>query len=503
MLINYHYIYMGCGSSSNPKVVTPEPIKQQLSPRKRSRQLTISSTAPPEPGVSTSSISKDYELQENIGNGAYSVVKRCLHKPTGQTRNVKILLKSKTSAGHIKEKHLLREVQRLRTLDHPNILRCYDLLEDESRFYLVKEHCEGGELFDKILELPKFGQADASKVMFQLLSAISYCHSQKVIHRDLKPGNIFLVSKGADFDIRISGFGSSAFLYINSSLIGGFGNAYYLAPEVHKHSYNELIDVWSAGMIMYVMLTGRTPYPGKDEQEVIANAIASPFDIRSAYQKGIPEDALDLLRGLLDLNVETRLSANDAIEHPWIARHRTPSHSSDLLSTLTALNTFNASNKLKDAVLTFLAIQAVGQEDLRALKATFQSLDKNGDGRISRAELLGEFSKKFSYEAAVDYVDEVLAKVDTDNSGLIDYTEFIKACSDKQSLLSMNNLEFAFNAFDRDGDGTISSKEIRELVGGNAQDESMWQQVINQVDQNGDGVVQLVEFKALMLSLQQ
>jgi calcium-dependent protein kinase len=479
---------MGCGSSKRPDASDPSAV-----PRNKSAGATVEA-APP-----ARTLLEDYEFQETIGVGGFAVTKKCLHKPTGQVRAAKILLKSKLSSHLITEKHKRRELQALRALAHPSILRCFDLLEDDSRFYLITEYCAGGgELYDMILKRTKFTESDAAEIVLQVLSSLVYCHARKVIHRDLKPENIFLVDKQGSFDLKVADFGSSAFLRVQNKVTGAFGSAYYLAPEVVELSYNELCDVWSLGIILYILLTGCPPYPGKDEDEVMNNIRLSPFDINSAPTAGISADALDLLRRMLDPSPATRVSAEEAIRHSWITRNKKSGDSGALVGSLTSLKSFNASNKLKDSVMTFLASQVTSQQDLKQLKASFQTIDKNGDGTLSRAELIEQYSRTFSVEAARAYVDDILNAVDADQSGTIDYTEFIKACSNKERLLSMKNLEYAFRTFDSDGNGTITSYEIKELLGDTDSDDLLWQEVIAELDQNGDGTIDLKEFVALM-----
>lgn len=505
---------MGCGCSQfkiKPQLaVAPADELASISidpddglPKQSStRQLSISPSKMARPSVMNNSLERDYEILEKLGEGSFGVVKKCLHKPTGQFRALKILMKPKKSKGETKENHRIQELEILRVLDHPNILRCYDLIQDEYHYYILMEYCEGGELFDRLVKLTKFTTSDAAKVMFQLLSSICYCHNQNVIHRDLKPENILLVTKGDSFDIKVADFGSSTIKAFGIQLKGGYGSAYYQAPEVHRRTYNELVDIWSAGIILFIMLTGRPPYPGCNESEIMKYVRLSPFDVTTAYTKDIPDDALSLLKRMLEINPIDRISAEEALQHPWITSSRTMTGGEPVSEALCRLKAFTASSKLKDAVLTFLAMHAVSQQDLRDLQFSFQILDKDGDGRISRQELLSEFMKMSNLELAEACVDEVLANVDSDNSNFIDFTEFIKSCTDRHRLVSMQNLEFAFNTFDRDGSGTISSDEIRAIMGGSSEDDSLWQQVINEVDLNGDGVIELSEFKEMMQRIQ-
>jgi calcium-dependent protein kinase len=443
------------------------------------------------------SLESDYDILEQLGEGGQAVVKKCFHKPTGQLRALKILPKAPVTS---KTTLRIEELEILRRLDHPNIVRCYDLLQDSLHDYIVMEYCEGGDLFSRINQLGKLSPDEAAKVMFQLLSCLSYCHARKIIHRDLKLENILLTSKGDSYDVKVADFGSSVVLLKNRKLIKGVGSAYYIAPEIiaKPDAYSTAMDVWSAGMTLYIMLTGTCPYAGTTQGEIIDFAKKHPFNITTTYTQEINDGALSLLTGMLNTNPRQRVTAAEALGHPWIKSYKSSLRRAASSDYLEVLKGFKASNKLREAVLTFLSKQAVAQEELKALMLAFQALDSNSDGLLSKEELVAEFERTCSHQTAEVYADEIIRQVDANHSGLINYTEFVKACCDKQQLLSLKHLEFAFSSFDKDGNGTLTSAEIREFVGGASQDDALWQEVINKVDLNGDGVIELSEFTELM-----
>ena len=198
------------------------------------------------------------------------MVQSCIHKATGDKRAVKRLAKEKLSPNA--RIRLNYEIDILKNLDHPNILRLYEVFEDKKYIYLVTEYCQGGELFDEIIARGKFNEQDAAVVIKQLLSAISYCHSKKVCHRDLKPENILIDNKET-LQIKLIDFGTSQRFEDAENMELVLGTAYYIAPEVLRGHYDEKCDIWSIGVIMYILLSGEPPFPGSDDKEILKSVV--------------------------------------------------------------------------------------------------------------------------------------------------------------------------------------------------------------------------------------
>jgi calcium-dependent protein kinase len=483
---------MGCITSK-----TSDPQIQSSLKRGSVDSVTISASA--FLTKSKGKLSTNYTIIRKLGSGAFADVQLCLYKPLNQERAVKMIHKAGLHQQQIDSKFMLKEISILTSLDHPNILKCYEIFEDSWKFYVAMDFCAGGELFDKIVQLKRFNESKAAEISFQILSALAYCHEKNVIHRDLKPENILFEEKGECFSIKVADFGSSCFLDKGKKLSGCFGSAYYVAPEVLRGEYNEKCDIWSVGVILFIMLTGRPPYRGSDEWVILEQVKTHPLQIEKSSFPNLSSESLDLLQKLLTVDVSTRISAKQALDHTWIMNFRNSQEYPDLSTTLIDLSNFSSSSKLKNAVHLFLASQAISHEELKVLKQEFLNIDKNGDGRISKSELIDQYRKTMDKSEASEVVEKIMKEVDTNHSGDIDYTEFLAACMKYTNLESKSNLETAFQMFDRDGSGFITVEEIKTVLGNDQiLDSSVWREVVKEVDQNGDGVVDLREFILLM-----
>ncbi|OMJ66055.1 hypothetical protein SteCoe_37240 [Stentor coeruleus] len=485
---------MGCGSSQN---------KKKVNRKSRIASVAVVSISP---GTfltrSKGSLSNNYTEIKKIGSGAFAEVKLCIYKPLDQKRAVKIIHKAGLHYQQMDQEYMLKEISVLNTLDHPNILRCYEIFEDHWKFYVAMEYCEGGELFGKIIKLKKFTEKQAAEIMFQLLSAVAYCHSKDVIHRDLKPENILLEDKEDGLSLKVADFGSSCFIDHKRKMTGCFGSAYYLAPEVLSGEYTEKCDIWSCGIILFILLTGKPPYSGRDDKTIINQLKHCPLNIKAEKYPTLSSNAIDLLQKLLILEPNDRISALEAISHPWVKSFRGHEEEQvNLAHTLENLKQFSSNNKLKDAVYTFLATQVVSSEEVRTLKAEFQALDKNGDGKISSNELMEQYILTMNEEDAKHVVGNIMKEVDTNQNGEIDYVEFLTACMNYKQVLSKNILDISFRMFDRDESGQISVDEIRSILksGNTLIDENIWTDLVKEVDQNGDGVIDIREFIQAMI----
>jgi len=257
-----------------------------------------------------------YRIGKVLGTGAFGEVRMCVHRESGAQRAVKVLRKSHMDDDE--KRMLFNEINILKEIDHPNIIKMYEFFEDEKRYYLVTEICKGGELFDEILQRGKFGERDAAVLMKQVLSCINYCHQANIVHRDLKPENI-LLEQNKEFDqIKIIDFGTSLVYDPNRNLDEKLGTPYYIAPEVLNKNYNEKCDIWSAGVITYILLSGMPPFNGQSDQEIMKRVREGQFSFEDRIWQTISENAKSFIRSLLTYSSAERPSAEQALQHPWL-----------------------------------------------------------------------------------------------------------------------------------------------------------------------------------------
>lgn len=449
-----------------------------------------------------------YELISYLGEGGYGKVYRVKHRITGTHRAMKIIHVKSTSGDH--EKKISKEINILKDLDHPNIMKVFEFFCSQNTIFIINELCTGGELFDKIIEVKHFSENVAADIMRQLFSAVNFCHEHGVIHRDLKPENILIETqqeKNKDFfHIKIIDFGTCEILQRNKMLKEQIGTSFYIAPEVLKNSYNEKCDLWSCGVILYILLCGAPPFYGTCEDEIFRKIITCKFSFKHSVWKEISPEAKDLITKLLDLNPKSRLSAKEALEHKWFTMtenkrnlHNTISDES-LMTVIKNISEFRAEQKLQQATLAFLVHNLSTQEDLSELKEVFLSFDKNGDGRLTKDELLKGMTRVTTETKIIDCLDELMKTIDTDNNGYIEFEEFIRASIDKEKLLTEKNLKIAFDVFDKDKSGGISASELKMLLGeSNVHTKDVvWKNMIKEIDLNGDGQISFEEFKNMM-----
>lgn len=440
-----------------------------------------------------------YRIGKVLGSGAFGEVRLCLHKDTQSQRAVKVLRKNLLDE---KEMDMLKnEIAILKDMDHPNIVKMYEFLEDEKRIYIVTEICKGGELFDEILNRSKFDEKDGAIVMKQLLSAINYCHKKNIVHRDLKPENMLLEQDKDLEKLKIVDFGTSLTFDSERALDEKLGTAYYIAPEVIKKSYNEKCDLWSCGVIMYILLSGEPPFndPKADNEAIMKKVEKGKYDITKGIWKTVSKEAKDLIKKLLTYKPEDRISAEDALQHPWIKEFKVEVDEEATSNALTCLKAFRSEQKLKTAAASYIGSQLISKSEKEKLGKIFKSLDANGDGQLSKEEIMNGYEEHFGKLLNEDEIDKLFNDVDTDKSGSIDYSEFIVATMSSKKNMSEEKLTAAFKLFDTDGNGTISPEELKSVLcsSGQISDETV-DQILKQADENNDGEIEFDEFCKLM-----
>ena len=404
-----------------------------------------------------------YKIGKMLGSGAFGEVRMCVHRESGSQRAVKVLRKSQMDAEE--EKMLFNEINILKQLDHPNIIKMYEFFQDEKRYYIITELCKGGELFDEIIARGKFSEKDAAVLMKQLLGCVNYCHKNKIVHRDLKPENILLESN-KDFDaIKIIDFGTSLTYTPGKFLDEKLGTPYYIAPEVLNKKYNEKCDIWSSGVILYIALSGMPPFNGATDQEIMKKVKIGKFSFSDACWSSISDKAKDLISKLLTYEMDKRITAEEALQHPWITEMSQSKIDTSLAQgALANLKTFRADQKLKQATFAFIASQLLTKSEKDNLSKIFKAIDKNGDGKLSMEEIMDGYDQFFGKTMDRDELEKMFKSVDIDNSGFIDYSEFVIATMNEKNLLSNDKLAAAFKMFDKDGSGMISASEIKEVL---------------------------------------
>ena len=263
----------------------------------------------------------NYDNIKTLGEGAFGLVYLGKHKISGVERAIKNINKDKAKLSTEEEETLIREINILKTLDHPNIMKVYEYFNNANCFSIVSELCTGGELFKKI-EDNHLSENVGKYVMKQLLSAVAFCHKNGIIHRDLKPENILLEeeeeAKKEYFTIKVIDFGTSGKIKKGQKYNDVIGTPFYIAPEVLKNKYDEKCDLWSCGVILFVMLCGEPPFYGEDDDEIYNQILTTDVKFSQSEWENISNEAKDLIQKLLTKNYKNRLSAVEALQHPWI-----------------------------------------------------------------------------------------------------------------------------------------------------------------------------------------
>ena len=441
--------------------------------------------------------SDDYYLKETLGEGAFGVVGKWENKKSGAIRAVKMLNRKDIPKNELKA--LANEIQIIKELDHPNIVKMYEEYEDQKYLYIVTELISGGELFDELLRKKKFTEVDWAAIIKQLLGALNYCHKNDIVHKDLKPENILLEKKKDINSIKLIDFGTAQKFRKGKKMTSIIGTPYYVAPEVLKGSYDEKWDIWGTGVIMFILLSGTPPFNGRDDETIMKNVLKGKYEFKKMKWTGISDEAKELISEMLIKDPADRISAEDALNHEWFDKVLSDDfESKKLTSAFKGLKKFKAKLKMQQAALGYIISQLATKEDTKDLDEAFQRIDTNHDGKLDLEELK-EGCKEVYPEMTEEEVEKLFREADTDNSGSIDYTEWISATINKKKILTEENLERAFNAFDENGDGSISFKEIKLFLGhGKNINEKVWEEIIAEVDVDKNGSIEYEEFKQMM-----
>ncbi|XP_067344619.1 calcium/calmodulin-dependent protein kinase type II delta chain-like isoform X13 [Channa argus] len=298
----------------------------------------------------------EYQLYEELGKGAFSVVRRCVKKSSGQEYAAKIINTKKLSARD--HQKLEREARICRLLKHPNIVRLHDSISEEGFHYLVFDLVTGGELFEDIVAREYYSEADASHCISQILESVNYIHQHDIVHRDLKPENLLLASKMKGAAVKLADFGLAIEVQGEQQAWFGFaGTPGYLSPEVlRKDPYGKPVDIWACGVILYILLVGYPPFWDEDQHKLYQQIKAGAYDFPSPEWDTVTPEAKNLINQMLTINPAKRITAEQALKHPWVCHRSTVASMMHRQETVECLRKFNARRKLKGAILTTMLV---------------------------------------------------------------------------------------------------------------------------------------------------
>ncbi|KAJ6698485.1 CALCIUM-DEPENDENT PROTEIN KINASE 2 [Salix purpurea] len=437
-----------------------------------------------------------YKLGRKLGRGQFGTTFLCVEKATGKEYACKSIAKRNLlTADDVED--VRREIQIMHHLaGHPNVVSINGAYEDEVAVHVVMELCAGGELFDRITKRGHYTEKKAAKLTRTIVGVIEACHSLGVMHRDLKPENFLFVNEREDSPLKAIDFGLSEFFKPGESLNDVVGSPYYVAPEVLRKLYGPEADVWSAGVMVYILLCGVPPFWAEKEHDVFREVLYGHLNFTSKPWPKVSASAKDLIRRMLVRDPKKRLTAHEVLCHPWVRDDGVAPDKPLDPAVLSRLKQFSAMNKIKKLALRIIA-ENLSEEEIAGLKEMFKMIDTDNSGQITFEELKVGL-RRFGATLTEAEIYSLLRAADVDNSGTIDYKEFIAATLHLHKVEKEDHLFAAFSYFDKDDSGYITIDELQQACNEFGMDDVHLEEMIQEVDQDNDGRIDYNEFVAMM-----
>ena len=432
-------------------------------------------------------ITQFYEVQKKIGEGAYGKIYKVKNKQSGDIRAMKQITKTK-----IQDMNKFQtEIKILSMVDHPNIVRLFEVIEDDKYYNLLEELCTGGELLARA-QKTQLKEKEIARIFNQIMSAVAYCHGIGIVHRDLKLENILFSTEDPNSPIKIIDFGFSVLLGKNNDkekekdnkdkesdgsdlkkfgykrLKSKVGTLYYISPEIIKGNYDEKCDIWACGVILYILLAGYPPFSGNTDKEVYNLITNIKYDFEKDRWKNISKYAKELIKNMLT-PAKNRYSAKQVLASKWLEIKLKDNIVDDKLSGILdyrQINKYKNFNKLKKAILTFIASR-LSSEESKQIRTIFYNIDEDKNGYISFEDFRKYVINEYDIDDLVENEEELqkgFQGVDIDHNNQIDYTEFLAANLDEQIYLKKEKLKEAFRIFDINDNGAIKREDIIRVM---------------------------------------
>ncbi|XP_076897064.1 calcium-dependent protein kinase 24-like [Bidens hawaiensis] len=449
---------------------------------------------------SGSDIFRLYRFGRELGRGEFGVTYECQDKANGEKVACKKISKSRLRT-EIDIEDVRREVDIMRHLPrHPNIVMYKDVFEDKDAIYLVMELCQGGELFDRIVAKGHYTERAAALVTKTIVEVVQVCHKHGVIHRDLKPENFLYANRGENAALKAIDFGLSIFFEPEQRFKEIVGSPYYMAPEVLRRNYGAETDVWSAGVILYILLCGVPPFWAETEEGIAKAIIKGEINFRRDPWPRVSEDAKNLVKGMLESDSSKRLTAEQVLRCQWI-------QNADMVPDIplgenvrTKIQQFCLLNKFKKKVISLVA-ENLPTEQMDGLKKMFHDMDKDKNGSLSFQELKDGLTVIGDQPVADPDIQMFMEAADLDHNGVLNCEEFLTILVHLRKISNEEQLRKAFHHFDKNRNGYIEFDELKECLCDGHLDqhnEKMVHEIIVDADLDKDGRISYPEFTAMM-----
>ena len=446
---------------------------------------------------------KKYKILSKLGTGAYGTVYLAQNVLT--KINVAMKRIDKDSEDLLTDNEIMDEIEILKKLAHPDIVKIIEFYNTRDAYYIINDYCEDGELYNQITK--RFNETQIAVMFKQIFSGLSYLHSNNIIHRDLKLENILIsdIEKidGLElFDIKIIDFGTAK-LYdkAHKKQKAIVGSSYYIAPEVLKRNYDEKCDMWSCGVILYMLLVGHAPFDGETDNDIIKSIKVGVYKTNEERYVNGSEELKDLITKLLKIDPKERISAKEALNHNFFIKANAnliyQNISKDLiLSFIHNLLSYRINSKFQEMVLAYIIHNMPKPKGSKDAIKLFFIFNEGGDGKLTKEELKDGLLN-FVTEDYLNNFDDIFLQLDGAKHGYLEYEEFLRAVLDKKEALTEETLIYAFNFFDK-GTGYITMDNIKQYFVGERINEEVFKTIFDEIDENKTGKIGFQEFKDMM-----
>ena len=446
---------------------------------------------------------KKYKLISNIGQGSYGNVYLAYNIYTNEKVAIKKIYKT---LDIITESEIINEIDILKKLNHPDIVKILEFYKTETAYYIISEYCSGGELFEKAET--HLSENQIAVIFKQILSGLSYLHSNNIVHRDLKLENILISDKeyvpitGEEYlDIKIIDFGNAKHFEKNIKDKSIVGSTYYIAPETFMKKSGKESDLWSAGVILYMLVVGSPPFSGESDKKIFSSVRKGVYDKNYSRWKNASSEVKDLIEKLLVSDPKKRLSAKEALEHVWFNKYQSNAlyyniSKNEILQCIQNLLSYDVENKFQELVLAYIIHNMPKINQTKIAIQLFKLANTNGDGKLQKNEL----KKVLLYFVSEEYLtnfDKIFELLDSENKGYIEYSEFLRASLDRKNIFTEENLKSAFNFFDKENRGYFDEEQMKNFFE-NKINEQLSHLIFEEIDLNNDGKIDFQVFKNIM-----